>query len=160
VRGRESGGVEGVPGDGGEGDVYMGDDSGMRDGGAGVACGHGSSGPNIDGLRARWRRTGIGFVSSFWSCTLGLRLGAAEMESETDVAAVSTLEVENSLSLSDELEHVLESEVALFLDRFGSRVLILCAGSVICDDAKRGCRASGDAICDQDGSRVRSFFAR
>jgi hypothetical protein len=56
VRGRESGGVESVLGDGGEEDAaYMGDDRGIRDGGAGVACGHGSSGPNIDVLRAKLR---------------------------------------------------------------------------------------------------------
>lgn len=66
VRGRESGGVEGVLGDRDEGDVvYMGDDSGMRDGGAGVACGHGSSAPNKDGLRSRLLRVDFDFVSSF-----------------------------------------------------------------------------------------------
>jgi len=91
----------------------------MRDGGAGVACGHGSSGPNIDGLRPRLRRAGFGFVSSFWTCTPGSRLRAAGMESETDVAAVSTLAVDNSLSLSDELEEVLEPEAALSLDSHG-----------------------------------------
>jgi hypothetical protein len=159
VRGRESGGVEGVLGDGGSGDaVYMGDDSGMRDGGAGVACGHGSSGPNIDGSRARLRRTDCNFVSSFCTGMLGLRLADAGVESETDVAAVSTLTVENSLSLSDELEEVLEREVALCLGSLGSRIFDLY--SVICDGAKRGCRASGGAMSDHDGSRVRGFFAR
>lgn len=160
VRGRESGGVEGVLGDGGSGDaVYMGDDNGMRGGGAGVACGHGSSGPNIDGLRARLRRTDCNFVSSFWTGgILGLRLADAGVESETDVATVSTLTVENSLSLSDELEEVLEREVALCLRSLGSRIFDLY--SVICDGAKRGCRASGGAMSDHDGSRVRGFFAR
>lgn len=156
--------MEGVLGDGDTGDpAYMGDDSGMRDGGAGVACGHGSSGPNMDGLRMRLRRTGFDFVSSF-CCKLGLGLGlglsAAGVERETDVAAVSTLAVESSLSLSDETDEVLESEVALRPDSLGSCFLALCAEFVICDDAKRGCRASGGAMCDHDGSRVRGFFAR
>jgi hypothetical protein len=82
------------------------------------------------------------------------------VESEIDVAAVSTLAVESSLSLSDELEEVLEPGAALRTNSLNSRFLGLCTGSVICDDAKRGCLASGDAMCDQDGSRVRGFFAR
>lgn len=98
----------------------MGDDSGIRDGGDGVACGHGSSGPNIEGFRMRLRRMGFGFViisGSSFSFGLGFAFGTdtgkAGVESETVVAAVSTLDVESSLSLSDELEEAVGSEKAL-----------------------------------------------
>lgn len=121
------GDIEGEPGDAVMGDARdiatgdaIGDDSGIRDGGDGVACGHGSSGPNIEGFRIRLRRMGFGFVIIFgpsFSVGLGFAFGTdtgkAGVESETVVAAVSTLAVESSLSLSDELEEAVGSEKAL-----------------------------------------------
>lgn len=146
--------MEGVLGDTGtvDGDAaYIGDDSGIRDGGDGVACGHGSSGPNMEGLRKRFRRMGFGssfclccelvFVSCFgFGLVMIMDLGAskAEVESEAVVAAVSTLAVENSLSLSDE-DEILDE---LRPESLGSRFLALCADDVvvvvICDGAKIG----------------------
>lgn len=170
--------MEGVFGDAVTGDARdtatgdpMGDDTGIRDGGDGVACGHGSSGPNIEGFRMRLRRMGFGFVvfGSSFSFALGFALGTdtgeAGVESETVVAAVSTLAVENSLSLSDELEEALGSEKTLRPDsRFLVRSLCTDDVVVICVDAKTGriccvC-ASEDAINDHEGSLVRGFFAR
>lgn len=165
-------GDPGVLGDTETGDS-IGDDSGMRDGGDGVACGHGSSGPNMDGLRMRLRRMGFDFVVSFGSAfssafcfimTLGTGMGAADVDSETDVAAVSTLAVENSLSLSDELEEAL-AKIALRPDsRFFAKSLCTELVVVICDAAnwERDCRACGseDAMSDHEGSLVRGFFAR
>lgn len=119
VLGDREGAVAGDERDTATGDP-IGDDSGIRDGGDGVACGHGSSGPNIEGLRMRLRRMGFGFVITFISSvsfglgfTFGAGTGKAGVESETVVAAVSTLAVENSLSLSDELEEALGSEKVL-----------------------------------------------
>lgn len=171
--------MEGVLGDAVTGDAWdtatgdsMGDDSGIRDGGDGVACGHGSSGPNIEGLRMRLRRMGFGFVAVFGSSfcfalgfALGRGTGAAGVESETDVAAVSTLAVENSLSLSEELEEAFDSAKAVRPDsRFLARSLCADDVVVICDGAtrERSCRACGseDAMCDHEGSLVRGFFAR
>lgn len=184
MRGRvwvASKGVAGVLGDAVTGDARdtatgdpMGDDSGIREGGDGVACGHGSSGPNIEGLRMRLRRMGFGFAVIFGSSfSFGLSFafgtdtdtGRAGVESETVVAAVSTLAVENSLSLSDELEEAWGSEKVLRPDwRFLAKSL--CTGDVvvICVDAKNGsaCRAfaSEDTVSDHEGSLVRGFFAR
>ncbi|KAG0696559.1 hypothetical protein DFH29DRAFT_1072038 [Suillus ampliporus] len=64
------------------------------------------------------------------------------------------------MALSDELDKFLELEVALRPDSFGSRLSALCAEVVICDDAKRGCRASRGAMFGQDGSRVRAGSTR
>jgi hypothetical protein len=151
----------------------MGDDSGIRDGGDGVACGHGSSGPNIEGFLTRLRRMGFGFIvvvfGSSFSFALGFAFGTdtgkTGVESETVVAAVSTLAVENSLSLSDELEEASGSEKALRPDsRFLVRSLCIDDVVVICVDAKTGrvcCLCtSEDAFNDHEGSLVRGFFAR
>lgn len=61
----------------------------------------------------RLRQTGFSFVfSSSFSFGLSFAFstdaGKADADSETVVAAVSTLAIENSLSLSDELEEALE----------------------------------------------------
>lgn len=113
---------------------------------------------------------GFAFVVVFGSSvSFGLDFafgtGKAGVESETVVAAVSTLAVEKSLSLSDELEEALGSDKALRPDsRFLARSLCTDDGVVICVDAKTGsvCRAcaSEDAIRDHEGSLVRGFFAR
>lgn len=182
MRGRvwvASKGVAGVLGDAVTGDARdaatgdpIGDDRGIREGGDGVACGHGSSGPNIEGLRMRLRRMGFGFAVIFGSSfSFGLSLafgtdtGKAGVESETVVAAVSTLAVENSLSLSDELEEAWGSEKALRPDsRFLAKSLCTDDVVVICVDAEIGsvCRACGseDTVSDHEGSLVRGFFAR
>ncbi|KAG1816527.1 uncharacterized protein BJ212DRAFT_1299771 [Suillus subaureus] len=94
----------------------MGDDSGIREGGDGVACGHRNSGPNIERLRLM----GFGFVVAF-SSSISFGFGFAfnmdtskvGVESETVVAAISTPAGENFLLLSDELEKALGSEKAL-----------------------------------------------
>jgi hypothetical protein len=91
--------------------------------------------------------------------------GKADVESEAVVAAVSTLAVENSLSLSDELEEAWGSEKAHRPDsRFLAKSLCTDDVVVICVDAKTGsvCRAcaSEDAVSDHEGSLIRGFFAR
>ncbi|KAG2034416.1 histidine phosphatase superfamily [Suillus americanus] len=78
-----------------------------------VAYGQRSSGPNIERFRTRLQRVGFGSVvlgssNSFGLCFAFSRVtGKAGVESETVVAEVSTLAVENQLSLSDELEEAL-----------------------------------------------------
>lgn len=113
------------------------------------------------------------FVVIFSSTSFGLDFafgtdtdtGNTGVESETVVAAVSTLAVENSLSLSDELEEAWDSEKAPRTDsRFLAKSLCTDGVVVICVDAKTGrvCRAcaSEDVFSDHEGSLVRGFFAR
>jgi hypothetical protein len=108
------------------------------------------------------------FDSSFsfdLSFAFGTDTGKAGVESEMVVAAVSTLAVENSLSLSDELEEAWGSEKALRPDsRFLAKSLCTDDVVVICVDAKTGsvrhACGSEDTVSDHEGSLVRGFFAR
>lgn len=51
------------------GESGIGEETGMREGDAGVRCGQGNSWPNMDGLRAGCRRAG--FFASTGDCVRG-----------------------------------------------------------------------------------------
>lgn len=82
----ESRGVAGILGDAVTGNAKdtvtegpIGDDSGIRDGGDGVACEHESSGPDIEGFCTRLQQMDFGSIISgpFFSFALGFAFGTA-----------------------------------------------------------------------------------
>jgi len=167
-RGDVEEGLAGVAAQLAGGESGIGDETGMRVGDAGVRWGQGNSWPNMDGLRTGFRRAD--FFTSTGECVGGgawiwIFLGDSSLagdahteEAETLVAAVSVLAVERSLSV-DELEDVDFLDLIPVLVLRPESLPSISLGSAD-DKSNDGCACVAEARgLDQEGARVRTFFA-